>query len=270
MLCDIYTILFFASKPAMIVYQEYPPIPALRPWLDCVWTCRVQTGATPVTHQVLPDNGIDILCQDQQDASFAVGMMTAPIAVVSHGLVQTVAARFKPGAATRFFQLPLCELNDGRTGLQQLWGRDLAVRLGDALWSAPLSDARRLAILQDYLLLRLRAGPPLRAPGVAQHAIAAIEGAHGLLRVEELARRLGVSRQHLALQFRQQVGIGPKLFARICRFRAASNGLKRLAAQPDWAQVALQYGYFDQSHLIHDFQDFAHSAPDAWLAGRHR
>ena len=245
----------------MIVYQEIAPIPALRPWLDCVWTCRVHTGATPLTHQVLPDNCIDILCQDQQDASFAVGMMTAPIAVVSHGLVQTVAARF--------FQLPLCELNDGRTDLQQLWGRELAARLGDALWSEPLSDAQRMAILQDYLLLRLHAGPPLRAPGVAQHAIAAIESAHGLLRVDGLARQLGVSRQHLALQFRQQVGISPKLFARICRFRAASHGLKHLAGQPDWAQLALQYGYFDQSHLIHDFQDFARSSPDAWLAGRH-
>ena len=253
----------------MILYQESTPIPALRPWLDCVWTCRVQTGATPLTHQVLPDNCIDILCQDRQDASFAVGMMTAPIAVVSHGLVQTVAARFKPGAAARFFQLPLCELNDGRTGLQQLWGRDLAARLGDALWSAPLPDAQRLAILQDFLLLRLRTGPPLRAPGVAQHAIAAIEGAHGLLRVESLARQLGVSRQHLALQFRQQVGINPKLFARISRFRAVHGALKSLPAHADWAQVALQYGYFDQSHLIHDFHDFARSTPDAWAA-RHR
>ncbi len=154
----------------MIVYQEVAPIPALRPWLDCVWTCRVRTGATPFTHRVLPDNCIDILCQDQQDASFAVGMMTAPITVVSQGLVQTVAARFKPGAAAHFFQLSLCELNDGRTALDQLWGRELAARLGDALWSDPLPDAQRVAILQDYLLRRLRAGPPLRAPGVAQHA----------------------------------------------------------------------------------------------------
>ena len=98
----------------MIVYQEYAPVAALRPWLDCVWTCRVQAGATPLAHQVLPDNCIDILCQDQQDASFAVGMMTAPISVVSRGLVQTVAARFRPGAASRFFQLPLYQLNDGR------------------------------------------------------------------------------------------------------------------------------------------------------------
>jgi len=253
----------------MIVYREYAPIPALRPWLDCVWSCRVQAGAAPLTHQVLPDNCIDILCQDQQDASFAVGMMTAPIAVVSRGLVQTVAARFKPGAASRFFRLPLCELNDGRAELQQLWGRELASRLGDALWGEPLADVQRLAILQDTLLLRLQQAPPARA-GVVEQAIAVIERAQGGLRVDALAHKLGISRQHLAQQFRHQVGLSPKLFARICRFRAVHGALRHMPAQADWAQLALQYGYFDQSHLIHDFQDFAHSAPEAWLAQRQR
>lgn len=253
----------------MIVYQEYAPVAALRPWLDCVWTCRVQAGATPMAHQVLPDNCIDILCQDQQDASFAVGMMTAPISVVSSGLVQTVAARFKPGAAARFFQLPLCELNDGRADLQQLWGRELAMRLGDALWTEPLSSQQRIAILQDFLLLRLNNAPAPRDANLARHAIALIEARQGAVRVDHMAAQLGVSRQHLALQFRQHVGITPKLFARISRFRAVNGALKTLPAQADWAQVALQYGYFDQSHLIHDFQDFAHSTPDAWAA-RHR
>ena len=152
--------------------------------------------------------------------------------------------------------------------MQQLWGRDLAARLGDALWSEPLSNAQRVSILQEYLLLRLRNAPPRRQAGAADHAIAAIERACGQVRVEGLAAQLGVSRQHLAQQFRQHVGISPKLFARICRFRAASAGMQNLAGQQDWAQVALQYGYFDQSHLIHDFQDFARSSPEAWLTGR--
>lgn len=252
----------------MFIYQETAPIPALRPWLDCVWTCRVHARAAPMAHQVLPDNCIDILCQDQQDASFAVGMMTAPINVISHGLVQTVAARFKPGAAARFFQLPLCELNDGRADLQQLWGRELAARLGDALWTDALSDTQRVNILQDFLLLRLRNAPAPRAANLARHAVALIEETQGALRVDCLAAQLGVSRQHLALQFRQQVGISPKLFARISRFRAVNSALKAMPAQADWAQVALQYGYFDQSHLIHDFQDFARASPEAWLAQR--
>jgi len=254
----------------MIVYQEYAPLPALRPWLSCVWTCRVQTGTTPLTHQVLPDNCIDILCQDQQESSFAVGMMTAPIHVISQGLVQTVAARFKPGAAASFFDLPLCELNDGRTDMHALWGRDLATRLTDALWSDPLDDLQRISILQDYLLLRLRTVAPSPTPGITDHAIRLIEHTNGRLRVDSLAKQLQVSRQHLALQFRHKVGISPKLFARICRFRAANAAVQHLQGAPDWAHLALEHGYFDQSHLIHDFQDFAHSSPETWLAGKQR
>ncbi|MFM2087526.1 MAG: hypothetical protein RLZZ237_2395, partial [Pseudomonadota bacterium] len=223
----------------MIVYQEYAALPALRPWLACVWTCRVQAGNSVLTHQVLPDNCIDILCQDQQDSSFAVGMMTAPISVASQGLVQTVAARFKPGAAASFFRLPLCELNDGRTDLQTLWGRGLAARLTDALWSDPLENEQRIAILQDHLLLRLRTGTPPSAAGMTGHAIALIERTQGRLRVDSLAEQLNVSRQHLALQFRHKVGISPKLFARICRFRAANAALQRVQGAPDWAQLAL-------------------------------
>ncbi len=253
----------------MFIYQETAPVAALRPWLDCVWTCRAHARGQPLVHQVLPDNCIDILCQDQQDASFAVGMMTKPINVVSCGLVQTVAARFRPGAAARFFQLPLYQLNDGRTDLQQLWGHALAARLGDALWTDPLSDAQRMHILQDFLLLRLRNHPLPAASGMAAHAVALIEHARGGVRVDQLAAQLKVSRQHLALQFRQQVGISPKLFARISRFRAVNSALKQLPAHADWAQVALQYGYYDQSHLIHDFQDFARASPEAWLAQRH-
>lgn len=143
------------------------------------------------------------------------------------------------------------------------------MRLGDALWSEPLADVQRLAILQDTLLLRLQQMPPAPA-GLIEQAIAVIERAQGGLRVDALAQNLGVSRQHLALQFRHQVGLSPKLFARICRFRAVHGALRQLPAQADWAQLALQYGYFDQSHLIHDFHDFAHSAPEAWLAQRQR
>lgn len=79
--------------------------------------------------------------------------------------------------------------------------------------------------------------------------------------VETLADTLSVSRQHLALQFRQQVGITPKLFARICRFRRALALLRDPARDGDLAALAADCGYFDQSHLIRDFRDFADGTP---------
>jgi AraC-like DNA-binding protein len=83
--------------------------------------------------------------------------------------------------------------------------------------------------------------------------------------VEELARALGVSRQHLALQFRERVGLNTKTFAMVCRFRRASEGVRELrGAAIDWAAMAGEWGYYDQSHLIHEFQMFAGETPEAF------
>ncbi|SFM30533.1 Helix-turn-helix domain-containing protein [Rugamonas rubra] len=254
---------------AAMLYQEYAPHPALARHVDCLWTCRVHGRAQAVSHRVLPDNCVDILWQNQHPDGFAVGMMSGAIEVVSSGLVQTVAVRFKPGAAGRFLALPLHALTDQRAGMDELWGRGEAARLADALWTDELAERARLALLEAQLLERLRRGADAAransSEALVAAALAAIAGDGGAGRIAGLAERLGVSRQHLATLFRTRVGLAPKLYARICRFRRATEALRGGAA-PDWAQLALDCGYFDQSHLIHDFQEFAGRAPERFLA----
>ncbi|KQV90665.1 AraC family transcriptional regulator [Massilia sp. Root351] len=277
-------------------YKEFPPHPVLRPYVACLWASAsggpAQDGRA-ASHRVLPDNCIDILWQDTGAPAFAVGMMTRAIHVASERVVRTVAVRFKPGAAGIFLSpphgpaLPLHHLADRRSDLDQLWGRSGADRLADSLWGRELSDTQRLALIERSLLARLReaaaggkaaaAIPPrparpsaggLSAPSPAGPlvgaALDAIERSGGALRIETLADGLGVSRQHLAAQFRAKVGLTPKMYARIARFRRATGALAEAPA-PDWARLALDCGYFDQSHLIHDFQEFSGSAPENFL-----
>jgi len=252
-------------------YREYPPHPALAAHVECMWAARAPGGAH--THRVLPDNCVDILWQDDGQPGFAVGMMSSAILVASGGPLRTVAVRFKPGAAGAFLAAPLHALTDQRVDIDQLWGRNDAERLADALWTCELSDRERIAVIEHQLLLRLR-GPAARGVGLPgdagerliQRALAALEASDGALRIEQLADQLAVSRQHLAALFRARVGLSPKLYARICRFRRAAAALKA-SPGPDWAQLALDCGYFDQSHLIHDFQEFTGSAPERFLLG---
>ena len=251
-----------------MLYREYPPHPALSAHVDCMWAAPVPSVAPgrAHTHRVLPDNCVDILWQDGGRPAFAVGMMSTAIQVASAGPVSTVAVRFKPGAAGAFLATPLHSLTDQRAGIDLLWGRADADRLADALWTNELTDRSRLALIETQLLRRLRAIDPAAAPGEAliRRALGVLDASGGGVRIDELAARLGVSRQHLAAQFRTRVGLSPKLYARICRFRRATAALKAAPA-PDWAQLALACGYFDQSHLIHDFQEFAGSAPERFL-----
>ena len=67
--------------------------------------------------------------------------------------------------------------------------------------------------------------------------------------------------------FEREVGLPPKLFARMRRLQAL---LARLgdARAARWAELALAHGYFDQAHLIRDFRQFTGLAPTAYLARR--
>ena len=277
-------------------YQEFPPPPGLAGLVDCLWLAEDTAGpaAPAVAKRVLPDNCTDILWQDSGHAFF-VGMMSTWFDVPATRRVRTVAVRFRPGAASLFLgPLPLAELTDGRADLDLLWGRPAADRLGDGLWSVARSDADRLALLTEALYARLSLAAPgaraatalasrveheaaaaaarlaATAPAgqlLALRAVAELETSGGALRVETLAETFGVSRQYLATQFRDHVGLPPKLFARICRFRsarAAALATSRDRNGPhghDWATLALDNGYFDQSHLIRDFQDFTGASP---------
>jgi AraC-like DNA-binding protein len=251
-------------------YREYPPHPALAAHVECVWAARAPAFAH--THRVLPDNCVDILWQDAGQPGFAVGMMSSTILVASEQPVRTLAVRFKPGMAGSFLAAPLHTLTDQRADIDLLWGRSDADRLFDALWTSEAPERERLAIIERELLRRLRAAQsgvrPAGNLALAQQALRALDGSGGALRVEVLATQLGVSRQHLAAQFREHVGLSPKLYARICRFRQATAAIRTMPA-PDWAQLALDCGYFDQSHLIHDFQELAATTPERFHFSNH-
>ena len=42
----------------------------------------------------------------------------------------------------------------------------------------------------------------------------------------------------------------------------------RNEAAPNWARLALECGYFDQSHFIHDFRNFSGLTPTEYVRQR--
>jgi methylphosphotriester-DNA--protein-cysteine methyltransferase len=252
----------------MHLYQEYPPHPLLAAHVACLWTSRALPDGAPVRTRVLPDNCIDILWQDRAPLGFVAGMMSRAHRVEMAQPVLSVAVRFLPGAARAFFDVPLHLLQDAHPGLDDLWPRFDAEALAAALWEREHPIEHRLATLERALLARLharthaRTSAPARADTLVRTAINLLEKNGGALRVEDLASRLQVSRQHLALQFRERVGLSAKTFAMVCQFRHAHAVLRSHGAgEIDWPRLAGDCGYYDQSHLIHAFRQFADDTP---------
>ena len=86
-------------------------------------------------------------------------------------------------------------------------------------------------------------------------------------RISALVRETGWSDYRFGRLFRRQIGMGPKRYARLMRFRGVVDAVYRCASV-DWSGVAADGGYGDQAHLVREFRDFAGMTPTAFMAAR--
>ncbi|UVK36480.1 AraC family transcriptional regulator [Mesorhizobium sp. AR10] len=193
-------------------------------------------------------------------ASFAAGLYAGPVVIESFGGSCCIQINFTPLGARRFFGQPMSELADTMVGLDDVLGLEgmmLRERLGNARdWST------RFAIAEAFVATRLTEARETQAE--IDWAYDRIVTSGGRIRISTLAGKLGWSRKHLAGKFSDAIGVGPKTLSRIIRFNRAL-GLSRQNAS-DWADIAADCGYADQSHLVREFRDLAGTTPTALAA----
>jgi AraC-like DNA-binding protein len=95
-----------------------------------------------------------------------------------------------------------------------------------------------------------------------QNAVGTLYATQGHVRIDDLAAQCGLSLRHFERQFKALTGISPKLLARIIRFEGVIHSLLQGTPLDD---LAHDFGYTDQSHLVHDFKAFAGCTPQQFL-----
>lgn len=147
-------------------------------------------------------------------------------------------------------------------GLEDIFGAS-ARRLRERLLDTP-DGMTRLRVLEQWLLAHLHA--PQLAPEV-RHALDSIGRCPQVARIGALVRETGLSEYRFGRLFRRQVGMGPKRYARLLRFRAVVDAVYR-STKVDWSGVAIDGGFGDQAHLVHEFRQFAGVTPTTFMAAR--
>ena len=148
--------------------------------------------------------------------------------------------------ARPFLRIPPAELTEKIVALEDLWGqraRDLEGRLESELSGLTLAAAL--------------IAPP--APDPVKRAIEALVEAHGAIDLDWVAAQAGMSPRQFRRRCFEESGLAPKHLCRILRFRHACE--LAMSRGSGWAAIAVDAGYFDQAHLIHDFHEFTGRAP---------
>lgn len=173
-----------------------------------------------------------------------------------------LGVHFKPGGAFPFFGAAIAELANRHAPLDVFWGRS-AAELREKLCSAATRQ-KRFEILEETLTDRLR--------GLSEHPAVSLAldlfGPAGIGdSVRAVAQRVGLSQRRFIQVFTNQVGLTPKLFCRVLRFQHARDTVDQ-TLKPNWVQLAMACGYYDQSHMIDDFRAFSGLSPGEYLAMR--
>jgi AraC-like DNA-binding protein len=175
------------------------------------------------------------------------------------GASRVVGVHFKAAGGAAFFGAALPELRNRTVLLDELWGPEARH------WRERLQAARdvpeTIRIVEDALRSRLVAAPPRDA--IADDALRALARDPSAARIDSVQRASGCSPPQFIRRFEAAVGITPKRYARVLRFSALLLRVVR-AGPRDWAGLAAECGYFDQSHLIHEFKRLAGVPPSAY------
>jgi AraC-like DNA-binding protein len=175
-----------------------------------------------------------------------------------------IGVYFHPATIADFIGVPATEVTDRIVDLEEFWGArgvDLPVQI------AELGERDGLAGLELELLRRLDSGPSSGTAIDVAGLSAWVLESRGRLTVDRLARGAGISRQHLTRAFHESVGLSPKLYCRLARFHAGLAYATDVA-DLEWARVAAELGYADQSHMIAEFREFSSLTPQQLVAGR--
>ncbi len=247
------------------MYREYLPDVRLQHLIETYW---VSDGFLSefYTQRFLPDGCVDMLFNftdnDGKGHLFPyipriVGVMTSHLNISCFsGLIQMLGIRFRPNGITAFSRIPVFELTD----------RAIDIDLMDTLFEKSFYDRlpefskmeERIIFLDQYLVGRLN--DYFMTEKRIDHALEFISRTKGLVSTKQVAAEICLSERQLERRFKTAIGVSPKMFSRIIRFKST---VKYLQTYPDESlyMTALECGYFDDSHLIKDFKEFGGDLP---------
>ena len=255
-----------------MVYLSYTPPAPLSQFVERLWL--VSGGQLPRKERILPSGTVELvvnLCEDRVtiDSTMRRTCVTPYSGVVASGTYSgafvidamqhelMMGVHFRPGGARAAFGVPASELTDSHVDLGAM-GRDVAAQeLRDRLCGAATHEAR-FQYLQHALSRLLPSAS--RIHPVVQFALERFGATGSGASVGDVARAAGLSHRRFLTIFTAEVGLSPKLFCRILRFRHL-HALAQRTGRIDWAQIAQTCGFFDQSHLANEFRKLSGLTP---------
>lgn len=261
-------------------YQFLPPCPPLRPFV------QEYILLTPSPDQTRPEQippggktglilnlGADFRAElagiTQRLPAVAVGgQLTQLLKLSQPADGQVLLIDFHPTGLHRLFGWPMTELTNLLTPIDEL----VATRASQS-WYSLVDQLRerigtweRIQRVEAHLVACVHRGSP--TPKAWVDTAASWLAQPGDRRIQQVLTEVRISPRQLTCVFGQQVGLTPKHYAQIMRFR----NVFRIVTSPDcppWQDLVHAGGWYDQAHFCNDLYRMTGQTPTAFFAQHH-
>lgn len=190
-----------------------------------------------------------------QPRSVIVGPQLTSVRLDINKSHKAVRVGFHPGGLHRLLGLSLSTMVDISFDAEDVFGKEMK-QLNIQLQEAIGFDDIHL-LVENFLLQKLKSLKPALAIDIAMLELVKL---NGNVSIEKIASLSYLSLRQFERKCKERIGLSPKLFARLVRFSKAYR-LRENFPHISWTSIAHECGYFDQTHFILDFKEFAGVAP---------
>lgn len=245
-----------AGKTPKIYCRQFVPSLPLQPYIQCFWEMRSEMELQgTIQHRVVPDGCIDIIFDlnspSYNGAGSVVGTMTKPIFAELERWVNYIAVRFLPGCFLCFFNTPAYHFTDQIVPLESILGKQGCQSIEQLI--SPASTEDRIKMLEVFLRRSLSENK--NRDLIFHNTVYNVLRSKGNIKVSELAKSVNISERQLRRKYNQWIGVSTKTFCRIIRFQSILQSAKSYS-ENNLFPLALDLGFYDQSHFIHEFSSF--------------
>lgn len=253
-----------------MLFKRILPAPDLRPFVESYWIVQDE-DTTPVQQKIIPDGFPEVIFHfgdtyrinisgewTAQSRSLLAGQIKKHFFLENTGRSDMIGIKFQPAAISRLFHASMDAFTDRVADLEEALG-EVAVPWKVIAFSAEASE-KKVEALEHFIreaVKQVKTETPL-----VDGSLSEIFSSHGMCSVSDLAQKAGVSERYLEQQFKKQVGLSPKFYARIIRFSRIFQLVQE--ENPVWSDLVYGAGFYDQSHFIRNFKSFTGEDPSRY------
>ena len=226
----------------------------LRPFVEHYWAVTWERQPR-LTRETVPHPSVHLVLETGR--SELHGVYPRRFSRIIEGSGRVLGTKFRPGGFRAFVNQSVAQFTAKVVPPSTIFGPSIHQLEAETALRAQAAAAFELV---DAFLTQFNPQETAELARITE-IVQCIACDRSITRVEMLADRFGVGLRQLQRVFRDYVGVSPKWVIRRHRLIEAAERLRNRDESIDFAGLAVDLGYSDQSHFIRDFKTMVGMTP---------